>query len=62
VAIAIAFTRTKKLDETLKRNLKKEGFVAITIDKRKFYFVLLFSVLFLIVAFLVGYIIKLPLM
>ena len=62
VAIAIAFTRTKKLDETLKRNLKKEGFVAITIDKRKFYFVLLFSVLFLIIAFLVGYIIKLPLM
>jgi len=61
LAIVMAFTRTKKLEETLKKRIRKEGFAVIAIDKRKFYFIFLFSILFLIIGVIIGYLIKLPL-
>jgi len=61
LAIVMAFTRTKRLEETLKKRIRKQGFAVITIDKRKFYFVFLFSILFLIIGAIIGYLIKLPL-
>lgn len=62
LAIAIAFTRTRKIDESIKKRLRKEGLIAITVDKRKIVFIILFSIFFLILAALIGFLIKLPLM
>jgi len=61
LAIAMAFTRTRKVEESLKKQMRRQGFAVIMIDKRKFYFLFLFSILFLIIAYLIGYLIKLPL-
>ena len=61
LAIVMAFTKTRKLEESLKKRIRKQGFAVITIDKRKFYFVFLFSILFLIIGAIIGYLIKLPL-
>lgn len=61
LAIAMAFTRTKKVEESVKKRMKELGFTPIMIDQRKFYFLVLFSILFLIIAYLIGYLIKLPL-
>lgn len=61
LAIAIAFTRTRKVEESLKKQMRRQGFAVIMIDKRKFYFLFLFSILFLIIAVIIGYLIKLPL-
>jgi len=61
LAIAMAFTKTRKMEESVKRKIRKQGFAVIMIDKRKFYFLFLFSILFLIIAYIIGYLIKLPL-
>lgn len=62
LAIAIAFMRTKRIDERFRRRLSQEGFMVITADRRKIAFIILFSILFLIVGLIVGYLIKLPLL
>jgi hypothetical protein len=62
LAIAVAFTKTKRLDELLRRRLKQEGFMVITTDRKKIIFVILFSILFLVIGLIIGYLIKLPLM
>ena len=62
LAIALAFTRTKKVDSKLKRMLKEQGFMVISSDKRKLRFIVLFSVLFLLATIIIGYLIKLPLL
>jgi len=61
VAIALTKTKRKRTDERFRRLLKREGFLVITSDKRKFHFIILFSILFLIATLIVGYLIKLPL-
>jgi len=61
LAIVMAFTKTKKVEESVKKQIRKQGFAVIMVDKRKFYFLVLFSILFLIIAYLIGYLIKLPL-
>ena len=60
LAIAVAFVKTKKVDEAFKKKLRKEGLIVITADRRKFLFVFLFSILFLIVGYIVGYLLKIP--
>jgi hypothetical protein len=62
LSIAVAFAKTKKIDESVRRRLKQEGFMVITTDKRKFAFVILFSIAFLIVSLIAGYLLKSPLM
>lgn len=62
LAIALAFTKTKRLDESVRKHLRKQGLAVITVDKRKFLFLFLFSILFLIIGVIIGYIIKLPLL
>jgi hypothetical protein len=61
LAIAMAFTKTKKLEESLKREIRKEGLTVVMVDRRKFYFLVLFSILFIIITVIIGYIIKMPL-
>jgi len=61
IGIAIALTRTKKLDKDLKRKLRKEGLFVISTDRKKLFFLILFSIAFLIMTVVIGYIIKLPL-
>jgi hypothetical protein len=62
LAIALAFTKTKKLEESVKKEIRKQGLTVIMVDRRKLYFLVLFSILFLIIAYVIGYIIKIPLM
>jgi hypothetical protein len=62
LAIAMAFTKTKKLEESLRKEIRKEGLTVVIVDRRKFYFLVLFSILFIITAIIIGYIIKMPLM
>jgi len=61
LAIALAFIKTKKMDESVKKRMKQLGFTPIMTDERKFIFLFLFSIFFLIITYLIGYIIKLPL-
>lgn len=61
LGIAVAFTKTKELSESLRKQIEKEGLVVITKDIKKLYFVILFSVLFLVIGWVVGYLLKLPL-
>jgi hypothetical protein len=61
--IAIALTPTRKIEEGLKRRLKKEGLFVITADfSRKVTFVVLYSISFLIIGAIVGFVLKLPMM
>lgn len=60
LTIAMAFTKTKRVDERFKKVLRRQGLIVITADKRKFIFIILFSILFLIIGLIVGYFIKLP--
>jgi len=62
LAIALTLTKTKKIDMELKRRLKNEGLVVISSDRRKFFFLVLFSILFIVLCYVFGYLIKLPLM
>lgn len=62
VAVAMIFVRTRHMDERLRRQLRASGMMVVATDARKFYFVIAFSVLFLIIAALTGYLLKLPLM
>lgn len=62
LAIVIAFIKTRKMEESLKKEIRKQGLTVIMTDRRKFYFLVLFSILFIIIALIIGYIIKLPLM
>lgn len=62
LTIAVAFTRTRKIDEHLRRRIREEDLIVITADKRKIVFIILFSIFFLIFAALIGFLIKLPLM
>jgi hypothetical protein len=61
LAVALAFTKTRKVNEKLSRRIRKEGFMVISSDKRKLYFLILFSVVFLITSLILGYMIKIPL-
>jgi hypothetical protein len=61
LGIVLALTKTKQLDIGLKRRLREEGMIVVSSDTRKIYFLIAFSVLFLIVGLLVGYLIELPL-
>ena len=61
LAVVITLTRTKKVDEELKKQIKEAGLITVTSDPRKILFVFLFSILFLIFGLVVGYLIKLPL-
>jgi ribose/xylose/arabinose/galactoside ABC-type transport system permease subunit len=62
LAIAVAFTKTKRIDEIFRRRLRQEGFMVISADRRKFVFIVLFSILFLVISLIVGYVLKMPLM
>jgi hypothetical protein len=62
VAIAIVFVKTKRVDERLRRQVKQAGMMIIASDSRKFAFVILYSIMFLIMALLIGFLLKLPLM
>jgi len=59
--VVVSFTRTKRIDEGLRRHLRASGALVITSDTRKLYFIILFSILFLILTFFVGYLLVLPL-
>jgi len=61
LAIAMTFVKTKKLEKSVKKRMKELGFTPIITDERKFYFLFLFSILFLIITYSIGYLIKLPL-
>lgn len=61
VIIALAFTKTRKFDESFTRRLRQEGAIIITGDRRKIIFVVLFSILFLLLGWVAGYWMKLPL-
>jgi hypothetical protein len=60
--IALFFVRTKTVDAGLKQRIKQAGLVTVSRDfMRKFIFLLSFTVLFVILAYLLGYIVKAPL-
>ncbi|MFH1331850.1 MAG: hypothetical protein ABIH63_01025, partial [archaeon] len=60
--VALFFVRTRKVDSSLKKQMKQAGLVTVSTDfMRKFIFVLSFSVLFVIFAYLLGAIVKAPL-
>jgi hypothetical protein len=61
LAVVVAFTRTRRIDEGLRRHLRASGALVITSDTRKIYFIILFSILFLVLTFFVGYLLVLPL-
>jgi hypothetical protein len=64
LAIAVASTKTRSsaMDERFKRMLERSGVIAITADKKKIVFVVLFSIIFLVVGAVAGYLLKLPLL
>ncbi len=62
LVIAVALMNTKKIEKKFKRRLKKEGLMVISTDKRKLYFLLIFTIAFLVLTTLIGYLVKLPLM
>ncbi len=60
--VALFFVKTKKVDIALKQKIEQAGLVTVSRDfKRKFIFVLSFSVLFVILSYLLGVILKAPL-
>jgi hypothetical protein len=62
LVIAVALTDTKKIERKLKKQLKKEGLMVISTDRRKLYFLLVFTITFLVLTTVVGYLIELPLL
>jgi hypothetical protein len=62
LVVALFFVKTKKVDDSLKQRIKQAGLVTVSRDfKRKFIFVLSFSVLFVIIAYLLTVLLKAPL-
>lgn len=61
LAIAVSFTKTKRFDESFTRRLRQQGAIIITADRRKIIFVILFSILFIVLGWVAGYLMKLPL-
>lgn len=59
LAIAVMFTKTKIKDEKLRKEIEKAGLMVI--DKRKFSFIGLFSISYLVISFLVYLALVLPL-
>jgi len=62
VVVVMAFVTTRKVDKRARNILKSSGYFVLITDMRKLYFIILFSILFLIMASLVEYVIKLPLL
>ncbi|HKZ45118.1 MAG TPA: DUF2330 domain-containing protein [archaeon] len=62
VAIAMTAVKTKKIDESLKERIRKEGLMVINTDNRKLVFLVIFSIGFLIMGALIGFLLKVPLM
>ncbi len=62
LVIALFFIRTKNVDPVLKQKIKQAGLVTVSGDfKRKFIFVVSFSILFVIIAFLAAFLLAAPL-
>lgn len=60
--IALFFVKTKGVDSNLKQKIKQAGLVTISRDfTRKFIFLLSFSILFVVLAYVLGAILKAPL-
>ncbi|RLC45659.1 MAG: hypothetical protein DRI23_13245 [Candidatus Cloacimonadota bacterium] len=60
--IAIMTVKTSRREEEIIRKLKHSGYLVISTDKRKLYFIVLFSIVFIILGSLVGYLLKIPLL
>lgn len=58
--IAITFTSTKKLEEGFKKRLKEEGMIVVSSDRRKILFLIAFSIIFLALGALIGFLLKAP--
>lgn len=62
LVIALFFVRTKNVDPVLKQRIKSAGLVTVSRDfRRKFIFLASFSVLFVVIAYLVSFLLGLPL-
>jgi hypothetical protein len=60
--VALFFVKTKNVDPNLRQRIKQAGLVTVSRDfMRKFIFMLSFTILFVVITFLIGYIVKLPL-
>lgn len=60
--IALFFVKTKKVDSNLKQRIKQAGLVTVSRDfMRKFIFVLSFTILFVLLTYLIGVLVKVPL-
>lgn len=58
--IATAFFKTKEAGK-LKKKAKKEGMLVVSSDRRKIYFILLFTAVFMLLTYLFAHLMKLPL-
>lgn len=61
IALALTNTSKVKMDESFKRRLKQYGLMTISVDPKKLYFLIIFTIAFVILTAGVGYLIKLPL-
>ena len=59
--IATVFVKTKKIDPKLKKQIKQAGLTVTATDHRKIIFVIAFSVLFLLLSWLLGSLLMAPL-
>jgi len=59
VIIAVFFLKTKKIDEKLEQQIKEKGLVIRARDIRKLGFVILFSIFFVVLTFILEYSLKL---
>ncbi len=62
LAIAIILAKTTRKGEELIHKLKGAGFIVISTDKRKLYFIILFSIAFILIGIIMGYLLKIPLL
>ncbi len=62
LVVALFFIRTKNVDPVLKQKIKQAGLVTVSRDfRRKFIFVVSFSILFVVIAFLAAFLLAAPL-
>lgn len=58
--IVTGMIKTKDLGK-LKKRIREEGLLVISSDKRKVYFIILFTAIFMVLSYLVAYLMKIPL-